>query len=131
MTNKEKLEVIDKVLDGCYETININFSKTISKGITTNFKDITQAIYNLESTKLLLEPIENNLGTEKIYILEIKDADDGEELNTFAFYNLEDFNKARNLINHWKSTRNGYSIKKIFEENNIKLINYIYDSISI
>lgn len=68
---------------------------------------------------------------KKIYILEIKDADDGEELNTFIFNNLEDFNKAKNLINHWWTTRNGYSIKKMFEENNIKFIDYVYDSISI
>lgn len=124
MTNEEKLKIIDKQLDLWYKILK-------EETLDDRANVISQAIYNLESTKLLLEPIENNLGTEKIYILEIKDADDGEELNTFAFYNLEDFNKARNLINHWKSTRNGYSIKKIFEENNIKLINYIYDSISI
>jgi hypothetical protein len=53
MTNKEKLETINKALDVCYGTITI-----IEK--VTYFKDITQAIYNLESTKLLLEPIENN-----------------------------------------------------------------------
>ena len=32
--------------------------------------------------------------------------------------------------NVWhKSTRNGYSIKEMFEENNIKFIDYIYNSI--
>lgn len=74
MTNKEKLEIIDKALNVCYETITI-----IEK--VTYFKDITQAIYNLESTKLLLEPIENNLGlAEKV---EVKYCED-------LFYKEED-----------------------------------------
>ena len=60
MTDKEKIEIIDKALGVCYETINIGVHKIIPKEIATNFKDITRAIYNLESTKLLLEPIENN-----------------------------------------------------------------------
>lgn len=67
MTNEEKLEIINKVLNVCYETINLNIhnNKLIPKELTTNFKDITQAIYNLESTRLLLEPIENNLFEEE------------------------------------------------------------------
>lgn len=59
MTNKEKLEIIDKALNVCYETINIDFHKMIPREKATDFKEITQAIYNLESTKLLLEPISN------------------------------------------------------------------------
>ena len=124
MTNKEKLEIINKQLDLWYKVLKV-------ETLDDRSNIISQTIYNLESTKLLLEPIENNLGMEKIYILEIKDADDGEELNTFVFDNLEDFNKARNLMSYWKSTRNGYSIKELFEENNIKFINYIYESILI
>ena len=90
MTNKEKLEIIDKKLETLYEEL-----ADLENFTTDAQHNITQAIYNLESTKLLLEPIENNLGMEKIYILEINDADDGEELNTYVFENLEDFNKAK------------------------------------
>ena len=55
MTNKEKLEIIDKALENLYEEI-----KRIDNYTTDGQNNITQAIYNLESTKLLLEPIENN-----------------------------------------------------------------------
>lgn len=55
MTNKEKLEIIDKALENLYEEI-----KRIDNYTTDAQNNISQAIYNLESTKLLLEPIENN-----------------------------------------------------------------------
>lgn len=60
MTNKEKLEIIDEQLEMLYEELAdlVNFP-------TTEQHNITQAIYNLESTKLLLEPIENNLELTK------------------------------------------------------------------
>ena len=53
MTNKEKLEIIDKKLEMLYEELSDleNFTSDAQK-------NITQAIYNLESTKLLLEEIE-------------------------------------------------------------------------
>lgn len=55
MTNKEKLEIIDKQLEMLYEKLSFLESYT-----TDAQNNISQAIYNLESTKLLLEPIENN-----------------------------------------------------------------------
>jgi hypothetical protein len=128
MTNKEKLEIIDKKLDELYWALNTEITKDL---LLSDYRNLTQSIYNLESTKLLLEPIENNLEIEKIYILEINNEDDGEELNTFVFDNLEDFNKAKNLINHWGTKIRGLSISEMFEINNIKFIDCIYNSISI
>ena len=55
MTNKEKLEIIDKKLESLYE--ELTYLEHYTKEAQNN---ITQTIYNLESTKLLLEPIENN-----------------------------------------------------------------------
>ena len=51
MTNKEKLEIIDKQLNLWYKILEQE---------TLDYKAnvISQSIYNLESTKLLLEPIE-------------------------------------------------------------------------
>lgn len=55
MSNKEKLEIINKKLEILYKELSI------LEHLTSDVQnDITQAIYNLESTKLLLEPIENN-----------------------------------------------------------------------
>ena len=55
MTNKEKLEIIDKALENLYEEI-----KRIDNYTTDAQNNIARTIYNLESIKLLLEPIENN-----------------------------------------------------------------------
>lgn len=55
MTNKEKLEIINKALENLYEEL-----EELDDYVTVAQNNITQAIYNLESTKLLLEPIENN-----------------------------------------------------------------------
>lgn len=74
MTNKEKLEIIDKRLNVLYVKLENLHASEVQK-------NITQAIYNLESTKLLLEPIENILDvknhhdyiTEGCYIKTIKD----------------------------------------------------------
>ena len=60
MTNKEKLEIINKKLEMLYEELN-----DLEDFTTDAQHNITQAIYNLESSKLLLEPIENNLGLDK------------------------------------------------------------------
>ena len=49
MTNKEKLEIIDKALENLYEEI-----KRIDNYTTDAQNNISQAIYNLESTKELL-----------------------------------------------------------------------------
>lgn len=54
MTNKEKLEIIDKVLEMLYEELS-----DLENFTTDAQENITQAIYNLESTKLLLEPLSN------------------------------------------------------------------------
>lgn len=50
MTNKEKLEIIDEQLEMLYEELAdlVNCPTAVQH-------NITQAIYNLESTKLLLE----------------------------------------------------------------------------
>ena len=53
MTNKEKLEIIDKQLDLWYKILK-------AETLDGRANIISQTIYNLESTKLLLEPIENN-----------------------------------------------------------------------
>lgn len=54
MTNKEKLEIIDKKLNGLYKEL-----EDLESFTTFNAQhNITQAIYNLESTKLLLEEID-------------------------------------------------------------------------
>lgn len=63
MTNKEKLEIIDKSLDKHYNTLGIvaNADKEIiSEDLARPLEKLTQSIYNLESTKLLLEPISNS-----------------------------------------------------------------------
>ena len=49
MTREEKLEIIDKALENLYEEL-----EEIEDFVTVAQKDITQAIYNLESTKELL-----------------------------------------------------------------------------
>lgn len=36
---------------------------------------------------------------KKVYVLEVRDFE-GDEINTYAFETLEDFNKARNLISY-------------------------------
>lgn len=64
MTNKEKIEIIDKALNELYKILNNNGVKIFiseTKGANANFpKDITQAIYNLETIKLgLLIEIKN------------------------------------------------------------------------
>lgn len=62
MTNKEKLEIIDKALDELYKILQngVKIFVTEIRGVNANFpKDITQSIYNLEATKLLLEPLPN------------------------------------------------------------------------
>lgn len=63
MTNKEKLEIIDKKLEMLYEELD-----DLKNYTSDAQKNITQAIYNLESTRLLLEnDIDfNTQGQEKI-----------------------------------------------------------------
>ena len=51
MTNKEKLEIIEKKLNVLYVKLENLHASEVQK-------NITQAIYNLESTKLLLEEID-------------------------------------------------------------------------
>ena len=69
---------------------------------------------------------------EKIYILEIKDIDDGEEIKTFVFDNLQDFNKARLIVNEWGNIENGMlTLSQLLKKYNIKFLDYVYDEIRI
>ena len=74
MTNKEKLEIIDKKLEMLYEELSDleNFTSDAQK-------NITQAIYNLESTKLLLEEIECKPQNVIGFNMESQERIDGEE----------------------------------------------------
>lgn len=68
---------------------------------------------------------------KKVYILEVKDADDGEEIKTFVFETLEDFNKARNIIHQWLNNIESLTIADFFKKHNINFLDYVYDEISI
>lgn len=52
MTNKEKLEIIDKKLNELYDSIS-----DLDKWTTEAEKNIIQSIYGLEQIKLLLENV--------------------------------------------------------------------------
>ena len=69
MTNKEKLEIIDKILEALYEELSD------LKNFTTDAQhNITQSIYNLETIKLgLLIDYKNELkGTFKMRAISFK-----------------------------------------------------------
>lgn len=66
---------------------------------------------------------------EKVYVLDIKDNFDEEEIRTCVFDTLEDFNKARNLLHLWANSDS--SILDFFEEHNIKCLDVVCDTIYI
>ncbi len=69
---------------------------------------------------------------EKIYILEIKDIYYREELNTFVFDNLDDFRKAKLIVNEWGNVKNEMlTLSQLLKKNNIKFLDYVYDEIMI
>lgn len=69
---------------------------------------------------------------EKVYVLEVRDFE-GDEINTYAFETLEDFNKARNLISYlWDSEEyKNHTISEILEKNHINFSSCCFDYIIV